>query len=57
MVELTAAGRKLTNRLVELHTKLENDMIAHLGASERDQLLELLRKFLRLDPEPDLDPD
>jgi DNA-binding MarR family transcriptional regulator len=57
MVELTPAGRKLTNKLVELHTKLEHDMIEHLGARERDQLLVLLRKFLRLDPEPELDPD
>jgi hypothetical protein len=32
-------------------------MIEHLGARERDQLLVLLRKFLRLDPEPELDPD
>ena len=34
---------------------LEHDMIEHLGAKERDQLLALLRKFQRIDPEPDLD--
>ena len=55
LLELTPAGRKLTVKLVDLHSQLERDMIEHLGARERDQLLVLLRKFQRLDPEPDLD--
>ena len=55
LLELTPAGRKLTIKLVELHAQLERDMIEHLGVRERDQLLLLLRKFQRLNPEPDLD--
>ena len=55
LLELTPAGRKLTIKLVEMHERLERDMIEHLGVRERDQLLLLLRKFMRLSPAPDLD--
>lgn len=55
LLELTPAGRKLTVKLVELHAALERDMLEHMGVRERDQLLQLLKKFLALNPEPDLD--
>ena len=51
-------GRRLAIKranIVTLLDELERDTIEHLGAKERDQLLALLRKFQRIDPEPDLD--
>jgi len=54
LLELTPAGRKLTIKLVEMHERLERDMIEHLGVRERDQLLLLLKKFMRLSPAPDV---
>lgn len=54
LVTLTPAGRKLTVRLLELHERLEQDLARSLGAADRDQLVQLLKRFLRLAPEPDL---
>lgn len=54
LLELTPEGKKLTARLVALHAELERDMIDHLGMHERDQLLQLLKKYQTLNAEPDL---
>jgi len=50
LVTLTAAGKKFTARLLEIHERLEADLIAKLGARESEQLLKLLKKFRRLAP-------
>jgi DNA-binding MarR family transcriptional regulator len=58
VVTLTAAGKKLTATLVEMHARLENDLVQSLGAKESAQLVELLKKFRTLSTGPDLaDPD
>jgi DNA-binding MarR family transcriptional regulator len=54
-VALTPAGLKFTVKLLELHRKLEEDLANALGARERDQLLQLLKRFRKLAPEPELD--
>jgi DNA-binding MarR family transcriptional regulator len=54
VVALTPLGRRFTAKLLALHELLEKDLIRKLGLRERDQLLELLKKFRRLAPEPDL---
>jgi DNA-binding MarR family transcriptional regulator len=53
IVTLTPAGRKFTLKLLELHDQLEEDTVRRLGIRERDQLIQLLKKFRRLAPEPD----
>jgi DNA-binding MarR family transcriptional regulator len=58
VVTLTPSGKRLTTKLLELHERLEEDLVLSLGLRERDQLLQLLKKFRRLAPEPSLDePD
>ena len=54
VVALTPLGKRFTVKLLALHELLEKDLIRGLGLRERDQLLELLKKFRRLAPEPDL---
>ena len=54
LVTLTPAGKKLARKLLEVHERLEADLVQHLGARESEQLLQLLKKFRRLSPEPDL---
>lgn len=54
VVTLTAAGRKLTATLLEMHARLENDLVQSLGAHESAQLVELLKKFRTLSTGPDL---
>jgi DNA-binding MarR family transcriptional regulator len=55
VVALTPAGLKLTVKLIELHRRLEEDLAKELGASERDQLLQLLKRFRKLAKVPELD--
>jgi DNA-binding MarR family transcriptional regulator len=55
VVALTPAGLKLTVKLLELHRRLEDDLAKELGERERDQLLQLLRRFRKLATEPALD--
>jgi DNA-binding MarR family transcriptional regulator len=57
VLELTPAGKKLTIKLLELHARLEENLAQVFGASERGQLLRLLKKFRQLDPEPDFTRD
>jgi DNA-binding MarR family transcriptional regulator len=54
LVTLTAAGKKLTLKLLAVHDRLEADLVQNLGARESEQLLQLLKKFRRLAPQPDL---
>jgi DNA-binding MarR family transcriptional regulator len=55
VVALTPAGMKFTVKLLALHRKLEEDLATALGARERDQLLQLLKRFRRLATEPELE--
>jgi len=54
VVTLTPAGRKFTARLLDLHKRLEEDLARSLGPREHEQLLQLLKRFRRLSPEPEL---
>lgn len=54
VLHLTAAGRKLTVKLLDLHERMERDLEVRLGEKERDELLKLLAAFRRLDPAPDV---
>ena len=54
VVKLTPVGTKFTVKLLDLHRRLEDDLWQALGLRERDQLLQLLKKFRRLSQEPDL---
>jgi DNA-binding MarR family transcriptional regulator len=49
-LHLTAAGKKLTKKLIELHAQHETRIAGQLGAKEREQLLSLLKQFLRAAP-------
>jgi len=55
VVALTPAGSKLTVKLLDLHRRLEEDLVKVLGQRERDQLLQLLKRFRKLATEPELD--
>jgi DNA-binding MarR family transcriptional regulator len=57
VLALTPSGKTLTRKLLDLHTRLEEHLIEGLGLRERDQLLQLLKKFQRLDPRPDLEDE
>jgi DNA-binding MarR family transcriptional regulator len=52
LVTLTTAGKKLLRRVVELHDRLECDLIERLGARETEQLIRLLKKFRHLATAP-----
>jgi DNA-binding MarR family transcriptional regulator len=54
VVTLTPAGKKLTATLLEMHARLENDLVQSLGEKESAQLVELLKKFRTLSTGPDL---
>ena len=54
VITLTPLGERFTVKLLGVHELLEKDLIRRLGLRERDQLLELLKKFRRLAPQPDL---
>jgi DNA-binding MarR family transcriptional regulator len=51
---LTPAGKTLTNKLLALHAKLEQDLARSLGKKELTQLVELLSAFRTLDSNPKL---
>jgi len=53
-VKLTPAGTKITVDVLDRHRRLEDDLCAAFGLRERDQLLQLLKKFRKLSTEPDL---
>lgn len=55
VVALTPAGLRFTVKLLELHGRLEEDLAKALGTRERDQLLQLLKRFRKLATEPELD--
>jgi DNA-binding MarR family transcriptional regulator len=57
LVFLTTSGKKFTKQMLELHRRLEEDLGRSLGPKERDQLVQLLKKFRRLAPEPLLDDE
>ena len=57
LVFLTPAGEKFATKLLELHRRLEEDLARNFGSRERDQLVQLLKKFRRVAPEPLLDGD
>jgi DNA-binding MarR family transcriptional regulator len=57
VVALTPAGTKQTVKLLDLHRRLEDDLARELGVRERDQLLQLLKRFRKLATEPELDDD
>lgn len=57
VVALTPAGTKFTLKLLDLHRRLEEDLANALGLRERDQLLQLLKRFRKLGTEPTLDND
>jgi len=54
LVTLTAAGKRLTAKLLDAHDRLEADLVRNLGARDSEQLVALLKKFTRLAPKPDL---
>ena len=53
-VHLTSKGKRLTRELLAVHAKLEANLALSLGADELEKLVELLQKFRRIDPDPDL---
>jgi DNA-binding MarR family transcriptional regulator len=57
VVFLTPAGKRFTKEMLTLHRQLEDDLARNLGAKERDQLVQLLKKFRRLAPEPAFDDE
>lgn len=53
-VRLTNKGSKLTRELLALHEKLEANLALSLGHEDLRQLVKLLQKFRRVEPDPDL---
>jgi DNA-binding MarR family transcriptional regulator len=53
-VHLTTKGSRLARKLLSLHEKLEADLARSFGKDDLQQLVELLRKFREVDPEPKL---
>ena len=49
---LTPSGKRLTNKLLTLHDKLEQDLARSFGQKELSKLVDLLRAFRQLDPNP-----
>ncbi len=47
IVGLTSAGRELVDRAMDIHTKVEHDLVADLEGETRNQLTSLLRTLLR----------
>lgn len=54
LVTLTGAGKKLLERLLEIHGRLEGEVVRSFGAEESQQLLRLLKKFRQLSTDPDI---
>lgn len=57
VVALTPAGLKFTLQLLDLHRRLEDDLARALGRRERDQLLQLLKRFRKLATQPERDSE
>ena len=57
VVALTPSGQKMTVKLLDMHRRLEDDLARELGLRERDQLLQLLKRFRKLATEPELEDD
>jgi DNA-binding MarR family transcriptional regulator len=55
VLELTPAGKKLTETLLERHGRLQRHLRRTFGASRLQQLIELLDEFRMLDPDPNID--
>jgi DNA-binding MarR family transcriptional regulator len=55
VLDLTPAGRKLAQKLVELHEKFEEDLEKAFGKAGREDLLAMLHRIRALDPEPHID--
>ena len=51
---LTPSGKRLTNKLLALHERLEQDLARTFGQKELSKLVDLLRAFRQLDPNPRL---
>jgi len=56
LVELTAKGRRLVDRVVVDHLTKEHELIDPLSGSEQKQLAKLLRKLLLSEPFRALEP-
>jgi len=54
VLTLTPTGTELTNKLMDLHAKLEADLARSLGQQELERLVELLRAFRAMESEPRL---
>jgi DNA-binding MarR family transcriptional regulator len=52
VLELTPAGQKMAANLLAMHARLEAEVEAQLGTRDRDRLIELLKKFRRLETGP-----
>jgi DNA-binding MarR family transcriptional regulator len=52
IVTLTPKGIAYTKELRAAHSKLEQDVAKHLGKTNFDKLIELLRAFRELDSDP-----
>lgn len=57
VLHLTPAGKKLTEKMLERRDRLEENFRETFGERDRAQLLKLLKKFRRLNPDPDIDID
>jgi DNA-binding MarR family transcriptional regulator len=55
VLDLTPAGRKLAEKLVELHEKFEEDIEKTFGKTGREDLLAMLHRIRTLDTEPHID--
>jgi len=55
VLHLTPTGRKLAERLVELHARFEQDIEKTLGKRGREELLAFLHAVRDLDPKPDVE--
>jgi DNA-binding MarR family transcriptional regulator len=57
VLRLTAQGRQLTAKLLNLHERLERNLAESLGVRQRDQLMKLLKSYRALNPAPELDDE
>ncbi len=54
-IHLTTQGRKLTAKLLDLHSRLEADLAESIGRDELETLVRLLAKLRRASSAPTLD--
>jgi DNA-binding MarR family transcriptional regulator len=55
VIELTPAGTRVIVKALDLHARMEEDVSRRLGARDTNKLLQLLRSFRNLEPDPSLD--